>query len=195
MEGILERLSALEKNFTNEQFLTNKGLSNEVGIYIFAYEPKDEMAVQEFVRMQKNRNSAYNIVEFDLYKTFISICEEKKIIKSIPSMQERKGSEYLKEQLKKVASPEVFVKKMVYEPHRYGDIVVITGVGEIYPFLRVHSFLESIQHMFEDVPVVVMYPGKYDGQTLVLFNKFFDANHYRSFALVQEKHHDYQKHV
>ena len=114
MEGILERLSALEKNFTNEQFLTNKGLSNEVGIYIFAYEPKDEMAVQEFVRMQKNRNSAYNIVEFDLYKTFISICEEKKIIKSIPSMQERKGSEYLKEQLKKVASPEVFVKKMVY---------------------------------------------------------------------------------
>ena len=73
---------------------------------------------------------------------------------------------------------------MVYEPHKYGDIVVITGVGEIYPFLRVHSFLESIQHMFEDVPVVVMYPGKYDGQTLVLFNKFFDANHYRSFALV-----------
>ena len=184
MEGILERLSALEKNFTNEQFLTNKGLSNEVGIYIFAYEPKDEMAVQEFVRMQKNRNSAYNIVEFDLYKTFISICEEKKIIKSIPSMQERKGSEYLKEQLKKVASPEAFAKKMAYEPHRHGDIVVITGVGEIYPFLRVHSFLESIQHMFEDVPVVVMYPGKYDGQTLVLFNKFFDANHYRSFALV-----------
>lgn len=184
MENILERLSALEKNFTNEQFLTNRGLSNEVGIYIFAYDPKDEMAVQEFVRMQKNRNSAYNIVEFDLYKTFISICEERKIIKSIPSMQERKGSEYLKEQLKKVASPETFAKKMEYEPHRHGDIVVITGVGEIYPFLRVHSFLESIQHMFEDVPVVVMYPGKYDGQTLVLFNRFFDANHYRSFALV-----------
>lgn len=184
MENILERLSALEKNFTNEQFLTNRGLSNEVGIYIFAYDPKDEMAIQEFVRMQKNRNSAYNIIEFDLYKTFISICEERKIIKSIPSMQERKGSEYLKEQLKKVASPEAFAKKMEYESHRHGDIVIITGVGEIYPFLRVHSFLESIQHMFEDVPVVVMYPGKYDGQTLVLFNKFFDANHYRSFALV-----------
>lgn len=184
MENILERLSALEKNFTNEQFLTNRGLSNEVGIYIFAYDPKDEMAVEEFVRMQKNRNSAYNIIEFDLYKTFISICEERKIIKSIPSMQERKGSEYLKEQLKKVASPEAFAKKMEYEPHRHGDILIITGVGEIYPFLRVHSFLESIQHMFEDVPVVVMYPGKYDGQTLVLFNKFFDANHYRSFALV-----------
>ena len=84
MENILERLSALEKNFTNVQFLTNRCLSNEVGIYIFAYDTKDERAVQEFVRMQKNRNSAYNIIEFDLYKTFISICEERKIIKSIP---------------------------------------------------------------------------------------------------------------
>ena len=185
MESVLDRLSSLEKNFTNEQFLTNRGLSNEVGIYIFAYDPKDEMAVQEFVKQQKKRsNKSYRIIEFDLYKSFMEICDERKITKSIPSMQERKGSEYLKEQLKKVASPEAFAKKMEYEPHQYGDIIIITGVGAIYPFLRVHTFLESIQHMFEDVPVIVMYPGRYDGQTLVLFNKFFDANHYRSFAIV-----------
>lgn len=185
MTDILERLTSLERNFTNEQFLTNKGLSNEVGIYIFAYDPKEEMAVQEFVKKQtKSGRSGYRVIEFDLYKTFLRICDERKITKSIPSMQERKGSDYLKEQLKKVASPEAFSKKMEYEPHEYGDIMLITGVGEIYPFLRVHTFLESIQHMFEDIPVVVMYPGKYDGQTLVLFNKFFDANHYRSFAIV-----------
>lgn len=185
MESIIDRLNSLKNNFTNEQFLTNKGLSNEVGIYIFAYDPKEEMAVREFVKQQVKRgNSGYRIVEFDLYKIFLQICDERKITKSIPKMQERKGSEYLKEQLKKVASPAAFAKKMEYGPHQYGDIVVITGVGEIYPFLRVHSYLESIQHMFEDVPVVVMYPGKYDGQTLVLFNKFFDANHYRSFAIV-----------
>lgn len=185
MESIVERLSSLEKNFTNEQFLTNRGLSNEVGIYIFAYDPKDEMAVQEFMKNQAKRGTAgYRLIKFDLYKTFLQICDERKITKSIPSMQERKGSEYLKEQLKKVVSSDTFAKKMEYEPHQYGDIIVITGVGAIYPFLRVHSFLESIQHMFEDIPVVVMYPGKYDGQTLVLFNKFFDANHYRSFALV-----------
>ena len=185
METVIERLSILEKNFTSEQFLTNKGLSNEVGIYIFAYDPKDEMIVEEFVSKQKDRsNNEYRIKEFDLYKIFLEICDEKKITKAIPAMQEKKGSAYLKEQLKKVASPQAFAKKMEYEPHKYGDIIFITGVGKIYPFLRVHSFLESIQHMFEDVPIVVMYPGKYDGQTLVLFNKFFDSNHYRSFALV-----------
>lgn len=185
MENIIDRLSGLERHFENEQFLSNKGLSNEVGIYIFAYDPKDEMAVQEFVRQEKKRGRArYRVKEFDLYKTFLEICDERKITKSIPKMQERKGSDYLKEQLKKVASPEAFAKKMEYGPHEHGDIIIITGVGKIYPFLRVHSFLESIQHMFEDVPVVVMYPGKYDGQQLILFNKFFDDNHYRSFALV-----------
>ena len=185
MEDIINRLSALEKNFTNDQFLTNKGLSNEVGIYIFAYDPKEEMAVEEFVRQQTKKNNAgYRLIEFDLYSTFLEICDERKITKSIPSMQEKKGSDYLKEQLKKVASPEAFARKMEYEPHQYGDIIVITGVGKIYPFLRVHTFLESIQHMFEDVPVLVMYPGKYNGQELILFNKFFDANHYRSFAIV-----------
>lgn len=184
MENILERLDSLKKNFTNKQFLTNQGLSNEVGIYIFAYDPKDELAVQEFVRREIKNKGEYNLREFNLYKAFIDVCEERKIIKSIPSMQEKKGSEYLKEQLRKVASAEAIARKMEYGPHHYGDILLVTGVGEIYPFLRVHSFLESIQHMFEDIPLVVMYPGKYDGQTLVLFNKFFDANHYRSFNLV-----------
>ena len=86
MESVLDRLSSLEKNFTNEQFLTNRGLSNEVGIYIFAYDPKDEIAVQEFVRQQKKHaNRSYRIIEFDLYKTFMEICDERKITKSIPN--------------------------------------------------------------------------------------------------------------
>lgn len=185
MENIIDRLSGLEKNFTNEQFLKNRGLSNEVGIYIFAYDPKDEMAVEEFVKRHKKRTrSEYQIKEFDLYKTFLEICDERKITKTIPKMQEGKGSDFLKEKLIKIANPKTFAKKLEYSPHQYGDIVIITGVGKIYPFLRVHTFLEEIQHMFEDVPVVVMYPGKYDGQQLILFNKFFDDNHYRSFILV-----------
>lgn len=184
MENIIERLKKLKENFANEEFLSNKGLSNEVGIYIFAYDPKDEMAIEEFVRREKNVSADYRIIEVDLYKTFIEICDERKITKSIPAMQEKKGSNYLKEQLRKVATPEAFAKKMNYGTHEHGDILLITGVGKIYPFLRTHSFLESIQHMFEDMPVIVMYPGKYDGQTLVLFNKFFDDNHYRSFNLV-----------
>ena len=34
-----------------------------------------------------------------------------------------------------------------------------------------------------NIPVVVMYPGKYSGQTISLFDKF-DSNYYRAFSLI-----------
>lgn len=42
MSNIKERLDKLKTKFTEENFLTNKGLGNEVGIYIFSYDPEDE---------------------------------------------------------------------------------------------------------------------------------------------------------
>ncbi|MEI3405673.1 MAG: hypothetical protein V8Q79_03600 [Christensenellales bacterium] len=50
MSGIESRLDALRAMFDDEGFLQNKGLSNEVGLYIFAYLPEEEMAVRAFVQ-------------------------------------------------------------------------------------------------------------------------------------------------
>ena len=50
MSEIGTRLDALRAMFGDEGFLQNKGLSNEVGLYIFAYPPEEEMAVRAFVR-------------------------------------------------------------------------------------------------------------------------------------------------
>lgn len=48
----------------------------------------------------------------------------------------------------------------------------------------VAKFLNNLQHIFDDVPVVLFYPGEYTGQTLTLFNRFIDDNYYRAFNLV-----------
>ncbi len=61
------------------------------------------------------------------------------------------------------------------------DVLIITGVGKIYPFMRAHIILESIQPVFSDVPVVLFYPGTYDGQQLKLFGTIADGNYYRAF--------------
>ena len=45
---IKQRLDKLREHLHDESFLSNKGLSNEVGLYIFAYSPKDEMIVRQF---------------------------------------------------------------------------------------------------------------------------------------------------
>ena len=37
---------------------------------------------------------------------------------------------------------------------------------------------------FSDVPIVMFYPGEFNGQSLSLFNKFHDGNYYRAFNLI-----------
>lgn len=185
MEEIMSSLQRISARLSEDSFLTNKGLSNEVGIHVFCYDPKDEQTViAYFENLKKMQDVPYKLVECDLYKIYLQICEDKHILKSIPSMEERKGKEYLFEQLQKVATPEAFVEKMKYEPHQKGDVLLITGVGKVYPFMRSHKILDNIQHIFSDIPVLMLYPGIFNGQDLSLFGKFLDGHYYRAFNLL-----------
>ena len=87
-------------------------------------------------------------------------------------------------QLQRIAKPQAFVEAMNWQPHEPGDVLIITGVGEVYPFMRVHNVLNNMQSTFRDVPIVVAYPGSYDGGSLSLFGKLSDGNYYRAFDLV-----------
>jgi hypothetical protein len=185
MSNIMASLSKISDRLSEESFITNKGLSNEVGIHVFCYDPKDEITVRAYFENLKNKKDVpYKLIECDLYKIFLQICEEKRILKSIPNMEERKGKDYLAEQLQKVATAEAFVEKMAYEPHEKGDVLLITGVGKVYPFMRSHKILDNIQHIFSDIPVLMLYPGTFDGQDLSLFKKFLDGHYYRAFNLL-----------
>lgn len=185
MDDVMTNLSRVAARLSDESFLSNKGLSNEVGIHVFCYEPKDEMTVRAYFENLKGTTDArFHLIECDLYKIFLNICEEKHILKSIPSMEERKGKEYLSAQLTKIATPEAFVEKMKYEPHQHGDVLLITGLGKVYPFMRSHKILDNIQHIFADIPVLMLYPGTFNGQDLGLFGKFLDGHYYRAFNLL-----------
>ena len=185
MSNIIQQLNEIKGRFSDEIFLSNKGLSNEVGIHVFCYAPKDEMTVRSFFADLINAGGQpFRLIECDLYKIFLQICEEKRILKSIPNIEKKKGSEGLLKQLQKAVSPEAFVEKMKYEPHEHGDILLITGVGKVYPFMRSHNILDNIQHIFSDIPVVMLYPGAYDGQTLSLFDEFNDGNYHRAFNMI-----------
>ena len=63
-------------------------------------------------------------------------------------------------------------------------IVFLVGIGKCYPILRSHTVLNNLHQVIDDVPVVMFYPGKYDGQELVLFSEIKDDNYYRAFKLV-----------
>ena len=185
MADIKQELDRIKGRITNKDFLANKGLSNEVGIHVFTYKPEHELTVCDYIeRLVSSPSEDFRIVERDLFKIFLEILEERRVTGSVPSMEEKKGKDYLLSQLQKIGTPEAIIDKMKYEPHERGDVLFLTGVGKVFPFMRAHKMLDSMQQVFSDIPIVMFYPGEFNGQSLILFDKFHDGNYYRAFNLL-----------
>lgn len=190
----LDRRGAiLRERLADADFLANRGLGNEVGIYLFCYDPALELEMREvvarLVRESEIGALPCHLIERNLYDLLLAICDERRVSAAIPRMEAKRGTEALVEQLHKTASLDAFAAALAGEPHEPGDVVLLTGIGEVYPHLRTHALLDNIQHLFADVPLVVAYPGRYDGQSMRLFagaagRGLEDGNYYRAFSLV-----------
>ena len=193
---VTQHAQNLEKDFarlraklSDPMFLANKGIGNEVGFFVFPYDAAREDEVRartaELVSLSDESRLPCRIVHRDLWDVFLQICEQRRILDKIADLECRRGSRALLERLQKIATPEAFVQAMDYESHEPGrDVLLVTGVGRVYPIVRAHSILENAQHVFADVPVVLLYPGKYDGTQLHLFKSISDGNYYRAFNLL-----------
>ena len=185
MRTIKERLDNLRTLIQESDFLEGKGLSNEVNIRIFCYAAEDEMIVQHFLNQIKTDQSiTCNLIECNLYKTFLSVCEDLDILDAIPEMEEADGGIFLLEQLHSAIGEGEFIEKIQYAPHNKGDVLMLTGVGDVFPFMRVHALLEALQPHFSDIPILVMYPGEFDGHHLKLFNRLQPNDYYRAFNMI-----------
>jgi hypothetical protein len=186
MADIKQELDRIKARISDANFLANKGLSNEVGIHVFKYTPQNELIVRDYIeRLVGTPSDVYRVIERDMYKILLEILEEKRVLATVPELEEKKGKDYLLAQLQKIATPEAFLTKMRYEPHECNrDVLFLTGVGKVYPFMRSHKMLDNMQQVFSDIPIVMFYPGEFNGQSLSLFEKFHDGNYYRAFDLL-----------
>lgn len=188
-----KRCESLRARLCDADFLANKGLGNEAGIFTFCYDPTLEFEARSFFKVLVVEADAgrlgtesvrTRIRERNLYDALLDIAEGKRILDRLPSQEEKRGKESLLKQIQRIATPEAFVATMDWRPHVPGDVLLITGVGEVYPFMRAHNILNNMQSAFRDVPVVLAYPGAYDGGSLSLFGKLSDGNYYRAFDLL-----------
>ncbi len=185
MADIKQELDRIKGRISDANFLANKGLSNEVGIHVFKYKPQHELIVRNYIEwIVKTPSNDFRIIERDMYKLLLEILEEKRVLSAVPSLEEKRGKNYLLVQLQKVATQEAFLAKMKYELHERGDVLFLTGIGKVYPFMRAHKMLDSMQQEFSDIPIVMFYPGEFNGQNLSLFGNFHDGNYYRAFNLL-----------
>lgn len=193
MSSIDERLNRIESIIRKDSFRRNKGLGNEVGYYIFDYDPHDELKVREYIEHLKNKinnnsNSSFKIIEFDLYNIIIEIMQEKGYLDKLFELEVKKGRESIKKaisSLLRLSSSSNLIVKYIKEKTSENSVVFITGVGKSYPLLRSHNVLNNLHQVLDEVPVVMFFPGVYSGNDLVLFGTIRDNNYYRAFQLVE----------
>lgn len=185
MDELLVRLDRLRSLLKDEDFLLGRGLSNDVNTRIFCYEAKDEMIVRRFVRrLLDDKTLPCHLIEKNLYRIFLEICEEKKILSRMEDIEGKKGKEYLLQQIYKAVPCQAYVKKICEEPFESRDVLLLTGVGDVHPFLRVPPLLEALQSKMEDTSLLVMEPGKFDGRQEELFGRLQPVSYYRAFNIV-----------
>ena len=191
-QNTYERLDEMEQIIKRPDFRENKGLGNEVGYYIFDYPAKDELIVRDRIEYLKKKNfkitDGFKLIVFDLYDLVIDILEQEDVLEQCYRFEKKKGMERIIKSvssLLKLTEDDCLLIEYIKEHTPEKAVVVLTGVGKCYPILRSHSLLNNLHLAIDRVPVVLFYPGEYDGQSLALFSEIKDGNYYRAFKLVK----------
>ena len=191
MATLEERLDQAETIIRTESFRQNKGLGNEVGYYIFDYPPEKELVVRERIAYMQGKNNrgtdGFDLKVFDLYDLVIDILEAEGFLEQCFRFEKKKGMERIIKavgNLLRINDENSLIVKHIQENTPADAVVFLTGIGKCYPILRSHKVLNNLHQAIDRVPVVLFFPGKYDGQELVLFSEIKDDNYYRAFKLV-----------
>lgn len=190
--NIDEQLAKIESIIMNPSFLKNRGLSNEVGYYIFDYNPKYELKVREKIDFLVNKinsdiNYSTKIIKFDLYELLIQILNDEGFLEQTFKFEESKGTNFAINAVSKslrLTSDNNLIINQILNNVTDDCVVFITGVGKAYPIIRSHNILNNLHLKLDTVPVILFFPGKFSGNNLVLFNTIDAGNYYRAFPLV-----------
>ncbi len=191
-QQLQDRLNQIPDKIVSKDFLSGKGLGNEIGFWIFDYAPESELEVREYLvfleSMLAKKHSHLKVKHINLLQMLMEYLQDRGFADKAIKMQQAKGDQAL---IKALAGPLHMDK---FSPYLYEktnasdqDIILISGVGSVWPLLRAHNLLNSLHALLGHIPLVLFYPGNYDGQTMTLFGKIPSDNYYRAFDLVPSR--------
>jgi hypothetical protein len=188
-----ERVEHLFKVVTSERFLTKQGPGNEVPFYICPYPAEDGLSMVEdrLGLITRIKHAGVTVLDLSLYDLSLSILEERGILQQVIEMEQGTEKAELRELLQSVLDPEANLTPKIGEsirttPH---DVIFLSGVGEVYPYIRSHNVLNNLQSTAKDKPTVLFFPGSYThslavGASLDLFGVLHDDKYYRAYDIL-----------
>lgn len=187
-----ERQDHLLEVVSSQRFLRKSGLGNEVPFFICPF-PTSDAVDMERVRGQLVRqlaNRGITVLDINLYDLSIEMLRERGIWEELIVAEPDVTKDELKELLQNVLDPEMHLipeigKRLAGQSY---DVLFLSGVGEVFPYIRSHNVLNNLQSTAKEKPTVMFFPGNYthalaSGASLDLFGFLHDDKYYRAFNI------------
>jgi hypothetical protein len=187
-----DRFQHLFAVISSQRFLNKQGLGNEVPFFICPFRPEEAVAMERLQRQLINRleQAGVPVLEINLYDLSIEILKERDVWSRILEIEESVSKEQLKELLQGVLDPEAHLIPAIAKRLASLDfeVLFLSGVGEVFPYIRSHNILNNLQSTAKEKPTVMFFPGAYthsleSGASLDLFGRLHDDKYYRAFNI------------
>lgn len=181
---------------SGERFLKMEGLSNEVPFFIYPYEPEHALEVAKAKKRVKNRlaSTGIEVREINLYDLSVDVLKERGDWDEVLEVESDLGKGEFTEMLQSMLNPQQHLAPAIRERLADGefDIVFLTGIGEVFPYIRSHNVLNNLQSVVVGKPMLMFFPGRYEqsdtlGSSLVLFGRLKDDQYYRAKNILEQE--------
>lgn len=187
-----DQLDHLYAVISGQRFLAMQGLGNEVPFFICPYEIQKSQEMDKIYRnlLRKLERENVRVLDLSLYDLSIEILKNRGIWEQVLEIERETSKDELKELLQSVLDSENHLIPAVADKIRAQeyDVLFLTGVGEVFPYIRSHNVLNNLQSTAKEKPTVLFFPGEYThsldvGASLDLFGILHDDKYYRAFNI------------
>lgn len=179
------------------RFLKMEGLSKEVPFFIYHYPPAwalDVDGLRDRVITKLRSDDGLNVVEINLYDLAIALLKERGVWERVLALEPTMDKSEFREVLQGMLDPHDHLApairaRLEAEP---SDMVFLTGIGEVFPFIRTHTVLENLQSVVTGRPMLAWFPGTYEftrtsGHQLRALNLSGSDSYYRAKDILEQE--------
>ena len=190
-------VNELEKHLlavmSSQRFIDKQGLGNEVPFFICPYPPQQSVEIERMQTMLFNalEQKGVRVLAINLYDLCLELLAKRGLLDRVLNSETQFGKDQLRDLLQGVLDPQNHLVPAIGEKIRDSqfDILVMSGIGEVFPYVRSHNVLNNLQSVAKDQPTVMFFPGTYahslaTGASLDLFGRLHDDKYYRAFNIL-----------
>ena len=188
-----DRIVYLHTVFLSSDFLNRKGLGKETPYYICPYDPQEATRfTSEFDKLERRlrQEDGIDVLDINLFKLIVEILKDQgdweTVLEAEKTTPKTEFAELMQSILDTRSTLIPAIQKKLAQEKR--SILVISGAGQVYPFIRTHTLIEIMQSYVKDIPVVLLFPGDYiqtpeSGSSLDLFSLNNNDRYYRAYNI------------